>query len=669
MRIAVGTGVIVAASIIPAHRTYAQEEGGFGLGTWSGALELGFSGDRQESRTGNSTTNDFKDRLFAERLTIGNQGMYYLDPRFLTANVYLTFGMYQDNSTSNAVDTSRHGDLNGYAVDATLFADQPYNGTLFANKTQSHVTQQFGGRTDSTFENFGTVLRLREDSDLKDWGLPYLSSTLRIYQEDLNEATTSLGQTFLHSERRNGVGLDVNKGFENADLSVQYAFIDHHDNASIIPDYQTTAAGLYYNIDFGPTLNRRWDSRVTYTDRTGSNATSMLQVDELLSIDHSKKLFTSYRYLFTQLDTLSGTTTANNGILQLRHRTYENLVTSAQLMALYRNLPNGEQSSESAQLDFNYTHGLPYNGRMFAILGGRYQLNDNNIQSSRIDVTDAPFTAPSPLGGGAGFVLNQSFVDASTIVVVDTRGGARLPTVAGVDYDIVQEGNLTRIVPLPGSLVILPGDPLAVSYSYVVDPSLEWTTTTWWLNTGANFDWMSFFLSHQQTNQSAISGNPGTFLEDRRSDTVGTQLRGAWNSTREQVGAVYENYHATFLAYTRWRFNELLSYQAGVSLSVDLAAEQTHTDFTLPVRQGDSYSVLLTANWLAPGDWWTTALAGQRVYKDSLSPTDKINEAKIQTRKTYGKLTVSSWVGYSTRTRGDFEVRGWHLFMNVVRQF
>ena len=36
------------------------------------------------------------------------------------------------------------------------------------------------------------------------------------------------------------------------------------------------------------------------------------------------------------------------------------------------------------------------------------------------------------------FTLNNTFVLTATIVVVDTRGGSRLPTELNVDYDVIE---------------------------------------------------------------------------------------------------------------------------------------------------------------------------------------------------------------------------------------
>ncbi len=60
---------------------------------------------------------------------------------------------------------------------------------------------------------------------------------------------------------------------------------------------------LNYSLDFGPTLNRRWDSRINYLSRSGAGMSeSILYADERLRIDHFKNLSTSYEYLLVDTE-------------------------------------------------------------------------------------------------------------------------------------------------------------------------------------------------------------------------------------------------------------------------------------------------------------------------------------------------------------------------------
>ena len=657
-------------SLLRSGETGAQALARLRLGTWSGEMEQGYETQRQQTNSGGASPEiDLTHRRLRDHLGIRNNGFSVLDPRLFTGNLGLTFDTFRDQDRSDGTATSRQGKLTGYSFDSTLLAEKPYSGTIYANRTQNFLTQPFGGRTQLDYQNRGAAFRLREDSFLRDRGIPYFSSNVRAYQEHIKESTTGLGQTFQRDELRNVFSFDGHKGFETADLDLRYEFNDLKNLAFAPGSFQTQMTNLAYSRDFGANLNRRADSRLSYSTRTGVSPTTFFTADEHVRIDHYKNLFTDYRYLFTSIDTQAGTTATHNGIFRVQHRLYNNLTTTALASALRQALPIGTRSSDAGQLDFNYQRGLPWNGRMSARIGGRYQLDENNLHASQISVIDEANAAPSPLGGGAGFLLNQSFVIVSTIVVVDTRGGGRLSTTLGVDYAIVPEGNLIRIVPLLGSLVILAGDPLVVSYTYEVDPSLKYTTASGWLNAGMDFRWIAFSFGHEQSDQTLRAGRDSRFLEERRKDTGQLVLRGAWKALEGQASADLSRYDSTRLAYTQQRFNQIVSFRPRSNFVMAFNAEESSTNFTLPVRQSETHSQRLTLDWFAPGGWTTTALVGRRVYKDSLLPTETVNEKSFRARLNYGKLEFLSVLALNDRTRGTFQTTDWRLDLKMIRRF
>jgi hypothetical protein len=334
---------------------------------------------------------------------------------------------------------------------------------------------------------------------------------------------------------------------------------------------------------------------------------------------------------------------------------------------VHQELPVGTRTTYAGSLDFSYRRSLPWNGQVYARAGGRNQVDDNVLSASQINVTDEPHAAPTPIGG-VGFLLDQSFVITSSIVVVDTRGGARLPTAAGIDYDIVPEGNLTRIVPLLGSLVIQAGDPLVVSYTYEVNPSIKYGTDSRWLYASMDFRWVAFSLGHERSDQTLISGIDNGFLEDRRKDVAQIDFRGEWQALRAQVGAAATRYDATHLAYTEQRFNQLVWFRPGPNLVLALNAEESYRDYTLPERQSDARSLQATLDWFVAG-WQTTTLVARRVYRDSLIPTETMDEASFRARLTYGKLEISAILALNDRTRGTFETTDRRLGVQITRRF
>jgi hypothetical protein len=661
---------LMVLSLIESGKSDAQSVADLHPGTWGGSLELGYSTDRQHVRSSDGSPEiDTARRRTGERLTIRNEGFYFLHPGIVSGNLGLTFGLLQDREVTNGIDSSRQAELTGYAFDTTLFDALPYNGTLYANRSQNYLTQPFG-RTDINFENRGATFRLREDSPLRDWGFPYFSASVRAEQQHLQETNTSvLGQSFHRDETRNVLSVDSHKGFETSDLDLRYEFNDLDNVAFPRDSFQSQTANLNYSLDFGPALNRRSDTRLFYFTRSGESPFSIFTADQRLRIDHLKNLSTNYGYLLTRSETLAGTTTTQNGVFSVRHIPYQDLTNDARLWGLHEELPAGTRDNYGGQLALQYHHVLPAGGTVFARASGSYQINKNQLRASQISVTDEAQGAPSPLGAGAGFLLEHSFVVASSIVVVDTRGGARLATAPGIDYDIVPEGNLTRIVPLPTSAVIRPGDPLAISYAFQLDPSIDYRTISASVSAGVDFRWIAFSYGHEQSDQTLLSGQDSQFLQDLRRDNAQLDLRGTWKALEGQAGAGYVRYDSTRLAYTQQHYNLFAGYRPTHSLVLAFNTDSTLTDFTIPAHETDARSTRLTLDWFGPQGLLTTALLGRRVFKDTLQPTETINEASLKARLLYNKLDLSSTFTASERSRGGFQTEIWRLDFFATRRF
>jgi hypothetical protein len=643
-------------------------------GTWEGSLELGVGYDSEKLHSSEPDQNaSFSRRINRERLTIGNQNFFFVDPDLLTGSLSVTLEQVHFRESSNGTEDSRHARFIGYAFDTTLFGGLPYYGRLYANRNQVYLNQPFG-HTDLTFSNAGATLQLREDSPLRDMGFPFFSASVRAEEQQINEKTTSvLGQTSQQNEHQGIVGVDAHKGFETADLDFHYLFNNVTDSTYPALNFQNQTGTLNYSVDFGPTLNNRSDSRLFFFSRTGASPIRLFNADESLRLDHQENLSTTYRYLFTRSEAPTGTTTTQAGTFDVYYEPYKHLTADGLLSVLRQNLPFGTSDTDAARLALQYQHGLPGDGTLTARAAGLYQMNNNQLRQAEINVTDESQAAPSPLGAGAGFTLGNPFVIASSIVVVDMRGGARLPTAPGVDYEIIAEGNITRIVPLPTSAVIRAGDPLVVSYIYQVNPSIKYNTTTQAYSLGLSFPWLIASLEHDQTNQTPVSGFDTRFLEDTRKDVAQATLQGTWKNLWGEAGASYTRYNATFLAYTQEQYLALLSYRPSAFFTASFTAVQTSTDFTLPAHRTEQSSAQLTLDWYALGggwsNWWTTALLGRRVYKDSLLPTETINEANLTARFNYGLLDLSAVLTASERSFSGQKTNNWSVLLTAIRRF
>lgn len=667
-RNALAAAIQVILSLLAAQEVHAQTA--FRAGTWGGSLQAAYQTDHERSHSPDGASDiSTTVREISERLLIRNEGFYVFDPRLMRGTLGLTFGLQQEHDTANGNSNSRNMKFKGYSFDTFFLPEKPLSGSIFANRSQSFMTQPFG-RTDSTFSNRGATVSLGEDSFLKSKGIRHFRSDLRVEQQRLQEDTTSvLGQGYQRDERRNTLTYGGSNGFDTADLDWRYEFNDL--NNLLIPQgsFRSHVASLNYSQDFGQRLNRRLDTHLSYSSRSGVYPTSIFTGDQRLHIDHYTNLSTDYRYQFMQMNTPTGRTTSQFGSFQVQHELYRNLTTSVQTSAARSDLPTGQRASYSGQLDFNYRRGLPWNGIVSVRAGGRNQLDDNQLTASKIDVVDEAHAAPSPLGAGAGFALNQPYAIDSSLVVVDTRGGARLATTLNVDYELIVNGNIVQIVPLITSAVIQPGDPIAVSYSYSIDPTIRYETLGRWVSAGVDFRWISFSVAHDQSSQTLLSGQDQRFLQDTRKDTAQFGLRGGWKAFQGQSEAAFLRYASTRLTYTQQRFSQQLSYRPRSNLTLLLSADSASTSFTLPEHHTNARTLRFTLDWYGRGGWSAAGLLSRRVYADSSTSTETVTEASLRTRWEYGKLTLASALTAGLRERAGFQSSGWRVDLTATRRF
>jgi hypothetical protein len=258
-------------------------------------------------------------------------------------------GGIQDRDDYNGTTTWLHDTLSGYSFDSLLFAEKPVSGTLFANRDQTSFTQTFS-RTDGTFDNYGAGLRVGEDSLLTNWGVRHFTSSLRAEHQHVDETTTNdLGPTFVRNETRDILTYNGHNGFETADLDWQYEHTDFKNIPFPTGNYRNDAAHLNYSVDFGPNLNRRSDTNLTYIGRSGTTPTDLFIADEHVVIDHFTNLSTDYRYqFFHQVTGSTGepsqSTTSQLGSFQVRYEPYRNFSTTAVTSALHMDVPTGKRN-------------------------------------------------------------------------------------------------------------------------------------------------------------------------------------------------------------------------------------------------------------------------------------------------------------------------------------
>jgi hypothetical protein len=640
---------------------------------WTGSIGFTFDDQEQRIHAPGSQTQVFSSRLWSESATITNDGFAIIDPRLFTASLGLGVTFQQASQQSFGVDQSERATLANYSFDGTFLPESPYNLNLFAQRTQNTYVQPSGSTTHSDISNQGIVFRLHENSILRDkeW-LPYFTANFGVYQQYDHQTTTLGGQSFVQNDRRDQILLGFQNGTETSDLNFQYQYTRLDNYAYTAGSYDSQTANVFYSVDFGPTLNWRSDSRVNYYARTGVTEVSnldTLDVNEYLAIDHNADLSSNYNYQLTRQSAPIGNATTQSAGMQVNEQVFRNLSLTEGITAIYSSLPGGSISSVGAAANFNYGHAVPWEGQLSLGGGGGYLVTSSQVPSGVVPVVDAPYVVPPDVGAGSTILLRDRNIEAQTIVVVVLKaGGVRVPAMLDVDYTLQVNGDRTSLVPLPTSAVMQPGDLLNVSYSYQVSPSSKFQTVSGSASFGMDWPWFGFNYSHDENNQTPLSGGDSALLVSERRDAGVVYVRGVWDTFQARVDAGLVNYDTPLLAYVERRFNAFLGYHPYENLQFNLAANQSRTDYQQPVHVTTTNAVRLDAQW-SWGQWQTSGYASWRSYTDTEQPSETVTEGGFRIRRMWTKLDVNLVAVYQQRTKGDITSPNAIVHVNVIRRF
>lgn len=640
-------------------------------GTWDGEIDADFATDSYRVHQDGQTQQDLtaRRRRWLEELSLYNRGWYLYDPRLYTGNVGFTLGLVQDHGSADGQSDSRHSRLLGYSFDSMLFAELPYSLQTYTNRSERYQLLPFS-RTQAALRNVGAVVNLREDSALRRFKLRHLSSNLRLEEQRLDETNTPVaGAAYRRDELRRTLTWEVADGFETADLDWRLQTDDFSNRVYPAGSYRAVNASGNFSIDFGSRLNRRFDSHVSQSTRSGPYGTSLLVTDERLHVDHYANLSTEAMFQSIRVSTRDSSATTYTGSSGVNYHPFRNLGTMLDLSASRTELTAGERSNRAAQLLLSYEHTLPARGRFFVILTGRERIDDNHLAAARLEVVDEGHAAPAVLGAGAGFLLEQGFADPNSIEVVDARGGARLPTALGIDFELVTEGNRTRIVPMVTSVVIRPGDPLVVTYYFQVDPSIRYRTAGRSVSAGVSIRNVTASVGRDVTTPTVVAGQDAGFLVEERRSRADLELAGHVAGLRSTTSTSWLRYDSNRLAYTQRRWSELLQYRPTERTTLSLVGDWSVTNFDAPARRSDVKSARLSADYYGPGGWWVTATLSRRTNRDTQLAAEAINEAQLRARREYGRLTLSGALTAGDRNRGGTRLQNWGLDINVTRRF
>lgn len=629
-----------------------------GIGNWSAGAGGGFAWSQEKSR--NETDESWG---FHENMSVKNRNTYLVHPHVVLIDFGGGVGFTQRRIAGD------NGNLDHwlYSVNTDIYPDAPATASFGASRTDTSDDRPLGGRSDTVQESLMGRLWL-SDSLFAKQDVLYLHSEITAENRRVDETTSIAGTETDTDSSVTRVTWDTWKGFETSDLDLDYEFADY--GGSVGNNMQNHSANARYDLDFGPGLNRNTVTTLSYfTDPTGKEYSSA-NARELLTIDHRDNLSTQYAYQLTRNTYDRDDSLTNAGSFAIRHQLYRNFFSSLSGTGTFDDYPEGDRATGGGKLAFGYTRRIGWGGSFSVNTGGLGGYEDNNMATGpSIYVYGEMHVAPEIIDGDNGFTLEKPFVDQTTIEVFDRRGGGRVLTALGVDYDLVQEGDFIRVVPLPGGAIVLPGDPMEVNYSYGGPSGLEFYTAGWDVRSGVDFGWVRASHEHVELTQTQLSGDPSQeqdYLEDSTSDIVRLDFKGDWRGFQGYAANSFRDFNGNREKSRDWNFSQHISSPTYRTARATLSTTESLRDSSYPSdRESESYSVRGGMNCSPARSLRVTSFVQySRFEEEGDSPNDIVGVGSAAFW-SIGRTSVSASFGWRTRENYD----GVSFTLSVRREF
>jgi len=648
----------------------SSSSGWLHLGTWDGSFGFTYSGDRLDSSGSNSTTS-----IATEYLNIANRGWSIFDPRFISGNIGVTLGLDQVKQEFGSQEQRQHGTVDGYTFDATFLGEKPLYAKAWADRIQGYTTQSFGGTTKDTVSTAGASLNLRPDNWLRQADiLPDFEATLQAYRQHTLQQSSYSGSTYDDDQVQNVVNLNAHSGTETSDLYVLLQYVDFNYLSYGIGSYRSRGGAVNYSGDFGANLNTTWTSSLGYNDREGDIPLKTVTVNETVDVHHNSDLQTSYAYNLYRQEGNGGNALNQNATASVFYTLWQHLAVTAAVSGADSRFDNGKVEGITGSVGLDYHRNLDIGGQVFLNAQGNYAHITDKSSSGDVPVTDEFHSAPPVLGVGNGFALANGFVTADSIVVVDTRGGARIPTTAALDYTITTDGNLTRILVLPTSRVIQPSDPLAISYVYLIPEQASYHSSNESLTVGMDLGWLGVSYTRTQTNAPQLASGGVTLTGNSTTDTLIAALRANWRVVQAGLGANLQRYDSTSLAYKTQTYSAGISYQPFYAIGLNFNGGWSRTEYTVPERTSGTANGRIDVNFYAPPSirydvLWATLFALRNRITDSEFPTQTLTQFGTTFNYMLGKLTLTASAQHGDFARANSTTKSTQFNLSVNRRF
>lgn len=391
-----------------------------------------------------------------ERLGLSLGGVV-LDPSFLTFGGDLSFALtqsrYEERGPLFDLSDRDQGRLLQYNLRANLFAGKKISGSLYGLRQDDRLNRRFQPTLDQRRNGFGTNWLLNDDKLPMELSYDYLETDRtgnadRRDDEHFTESTLRYKADWLISERQK-----LSFSYEHAENKQEYQGSANAFDTT--RDLFTTE----HTLDFGPEGRHNLRTLMNWQEESGDFARDFFRIGPQLSLKHSDSLQSLYKYQFNKERYETLDVEQHRADLQLVHQMYTNLTTTLGLFGLHENVEEDIRTTQyGASVDWQYNRSNRW-GHLYANLALATDREDVEGDAGKRIILDEAHTFRDPV---AVTLRNRNAIP-STVVVTDS--GSRRIYQKGLDYHVIQLGNVTRLTRLLTGRIV-DGETVLVDYQF-----------------------------------------------------------------------------------------------------------------------------------------------------------------------------------------------------------
>ena len=665
LALAAGSWVVVPPAQAQSRSAPASDQRYFTLERIDAYLEIESQFDQTRvrydgrGRVGGDRRQTNRDWRVEERVGFKLAGTV-IDPSFITYQADVSFALTQDHFDEDAPFAKRSdsdtGHLLNYDVRVDLLRGKPVSGSFYGLRVDDRISRRFQPTLRERRSGFGTSWYFAHDRFPMELSYDYLETDRTGNTEDRDDehftnSTFHYGAEWLISEhQRFKLAYDHSKHKQEYQGSLR-AFETTRDLWTV-----------EHELGFGERQQHELHTLIHWQEESGDFARDLFEFGPQLTLRHSERFQTSYKYQFNRENYERIRVTQHRGEFQFVHQLYSNLTTTGNVFGLYEKVDDDVETVQyGASIDWQYNRRNPY-GHLYSNLAISFYNENFRGDNCRRLVLNEAATFRDPI---AITLRNRNVVPISVVV---TDSGNRRIYRAGLDYVAVRQGTWTRISRIRTGQ-IADRDTVLIDYQYdtPADGKIDSLRVDFAVEQRFKFGLTPYYRFNYRNQE--VDFTTGFAVDQDRTDHHRMGLK--YERERYFLSAEFEIFDDTIEPYDAFHLDGRYSFLRTPEHSLDGSARFSRFFFEggLDDRNVSILELELDHRWYINESLSTSNRAAYRWEDDAVDGDTGAVDLATALSYALGDLSVELSVEYDLLDLPDSKEDGFGVWLTVRRDF